>query len=196
MKRIAVVGATGTIGRAVVEAFEARGDQVARLSRSSPSPLDLGDAASIERALASLEPLDALVCAAGGARFGSAVTSAEAVFEFGLAHKLMGQVRLARLGLRHLQPSGVVVLTSGLLAHRPGPGTAPVAMVNAALEAFVRAAAQDIEGHRLLVVSPPMVRESAGTPASVVAEAYLRAVDSANSGEVCFVEGHTPEATA
>lgn len=206
MKRIAVVGATGTVGSAVATAFEARGDEVVRLSRSSHPSIDLSDEDTIETCLAALAPLDAIVCAAGDARFGPLPSSPDSVFELGLTGKLMGQVRLTRLGLRHLVPGGAIVLTSGLLAYRFGQGTAPVSMVNAAVETFVRAAALDLDGHRLLAVSPPMLQETAvkmgrrvgpwAAPASLVAEAYLAAVDGSDSGEICFVEGHAPSRDA
>ena len=65
MKRIVVIGATGTIGRAVADAFEARGDEVVRMSRGAPLPIDLESAASIRDRLASLGTVDAIVSVAG-----------------------------------------------------------------------------------------------------------------------------------
>ena len=79
--------------------------------------------------------------------------------------------------------------------------TAPVAMVNAAVETFVRAAAQELEDVHLMAVCPPMVRETAAAmgrdapwaaPAALVAEAYVRAVEEPAPGEIVFVEGPQP----
>lgn len=65
-------------------------------------------------------------------------------------------------------------------------------MVNAGLEGYVRAAAQDLpEGPRVNVVSPPFVRETAekmgmkgvGMPAAAVAEGYAEAVLGTGSGQ-------------
>lgn len=65
MERALIVGASGGIGGAVAEALEARGAQVARLSRSADG-LDVTDEASVERALGALEgPFDLVLVATG-----------------------------------------------------------------------------------------------------------------------------------
>lgn len=66
MERALIVGASGGIGGAVAEALEARGAQVARLSRSADG-LDVTDEASVERALGALEGPFGLVLVATGA---------------------------------------------------------------------------------------------------------------------------------
>ncbi|MEN0067924.1 MAG: short chain dehydrogenase [Myxococcota bacterium] len=201
MKRIAIVGASGTIGAAVARALEERGDEVIRLSRRTSPPLDLEDGESVARCLQVLGLVNALVCTAGRARFGRVLDASDATYELGLFSKLMGQIRLVRLGAPHLVPGGAIVLTSGLLAHRAIPGTAPVALVNAALETFVRTAAQELDTVRLGVVSPPMVLETAvaqgrsldgAAPARAVAETYLAVVDGSATGATHFVDKHSP----
>ncbi|MEM7179476.1 MAG: short chain dehydrogenase [Spirochaetota bacterium] len=204
MKRIVLIGATGTIGRAVNEAFKAKGHEVNPFSRSTSPAIDLMNSDSIEQAFVQTGPVDAIVCTTGGAHFGSLQTSPEETFKLGLENKLMGQIRLARIGLKYLKPNGVIVLTSGLLAHYPGPGTSPVAMANAALETFVRAASLEFNDHRIVAVSPPMVKETAialgkniesATPATDVASAYIVAVEGSDSGKTYFVNGHSPKAS-
>lgn len=74
-------------------------------------------------------------------------------------------------------------LTSGILAMQPMPGSASVAMVNAALEGFVRAAALEIPRRlRINAVSPPWVKETMvrlgmdptpGLASAEVAKAYV-----------------------
>ena len=61
--RIAVAGGTGTIGRAVVRELEARGHDVAALSRSGPVRVDLRDGSGLPEALAGC---DVVVDAANG----------------------------------------------------------------------------------------------------------------------------------
>jgi NAD(P)-dependent dehydrogenase (short-subunit alcohol dehydrogenase family) len=106
----------------------------------------------------------------------------------------MGQVNLAREGLRRVRDGGVIVLTSGILARTPIPGSGAISLVNAGIEAFARAAALEApRGIRVNVVSPPWVAETltqlgmdpkAGLPASVVARAYVSAVDGSMTGQV------------
>src|SRR4051794_24785863 len=64
--KIIVIGATGTIGKAVVEALRPR-HEVVTLSRSQGDHrADITDKASVERAFAAIGEVDAIVCCAGG----------------------------------------------------------------------------------------------------------------------------------
>lgn len=67
--RILVVGATGTIGRAVVAALSAGNDIVPVSRQSTAIKVDLADSASIREMYRSTGTLDAVVCAAGQAKF-------------------------------------------------------------------------------------------------------------------------------
>ncbi|MCF8079993.1 MAG: hypothetical protein K9K88_12010 [Desulfobacterales bacterium] len=107
-----------------------------------------------------------------------------------------------RKGFSVLKPGGVFVLTGGMLAYAPWPGTAAVAMVNAGLEGFARAAALDLDqGRRIVVVHPPLVAETASAmgmdpaswpAASAVTEAYLTALEGKLTGKPVFVAGYGP----
>ena len=196
--RILVVGATGTVGSAVSSALEACGHAVIRAGRSSGDHrVDLQDAASIEALFEAVGPVDAVVCTAGSARFGPVQDLTDDDYRSSIGSKLMGQVNLVRQGLRRLPRHGSVTLTSGTLSRHPEPGTAAVAMVGSAVEAFVRAAALDLpDGPRVNVVSPGAVRETlealgmdpaSGTPAAEVAGSYVRAVEGDMSGQTLYV---------
>jgi len=75
-------------------------------------------------------------------------------------------------------------------------------MVNAGLEGFVRAAALELqEGRRVVIVHPPLVRETAAKwkqdeapwpRASAVADAYKTALEGAMTGVPVFVDGYGP----
>ncbi len=199
MKKIAVIGATGTIGNAVADAFEARGDEVVRISRSSEVSMDIEEPTSIRTALEALGEVDALVSVTGRAAFGPLTKQSDDDFGLGVRSKLLGQANLVRFGEPHVKKGGAFVLTSGILGRAPWPNTAAVAMVNGGIESFARAAALDLEDKRIEVVSPPLVRETAqamGMPhdeapaAAEVAQAYLAAVDGTATGQTRFVEGH------
>lgn len=191
--RVLLVGATGTIGRAVAAALA--GDEVVAVSRRSTSlTVDLAAPESIRAMYASVGRIDAVVCAAGEAKFAPFADLGDGDFEFSLRNKLMGQVNLVRLGFGHVRDRGSFTLTSGVLARSPMIGSGAISLVNAGLEGFVRAAALEApRGIRVNVVSPPWVTEtlralgmdtSQGLPADVVARAYLQSVRGTDSGAV------------
>ena len=192
--RILIVGATGTIGAAVVTALS-EGNQIVPAGRkSSAAPVDLADSNSIRAMYRNLGKVDAVVCAAGLAKFAPLAQLSDDDFRFCLDNKLMGQVNLVRVGFDHVTDGGSFTLTSGVLAHRPMPGSGAISLVNAGLEGFVRAAALEApRGIRVNIVSPPWVTEtliaykmdpSQGLPAAVVARAYARSVTGKETGAV------------
>ena len=137
--RILVVGATGTLGRPVVQALSLVHDVVAA-SRSGAVKVDIGDPTSIKAMYAELGVVDAVVCAAGDAAYGPLAELTDDDFERSLHGKLMGQVDLLRLGLDNVSDDGSITLTAGTLARYPEPGSSALSLVNSALEGFVRAA--------------------------------------------------------
>jgi NAD(P)-dependent dehydrogenase (short-subunit alcohol dehydrogenase family) len=192
--RILIVGATGTIGRAVVTALSA-GNEIVPVSRKSTAiTVDLAEPSSIREMYRSTGKVDAVVCAAGLAKFAPLAQLSDADFRFCLDNKLMGQVNLVRIGFDHVGDRGSFTLTTGILAHSPMPGSAAISLVNAGIEGFVRAAALEApRGIRVNAVSPPWVSEtlqalkmdpSQGLPAAVVARSYVRSVTGADTGSV------------
>lgn len=193
--RVLVVGATGTIGSAVGAALESRGHQVVRVGSSSGDfRADIANPTSIRALYAAVGPIDAVVCTAGVAVFGALGELTDEAFHTSLSNKLMGQVNLVRSGLGVVSEGGSFTLTSGDVSQKPGPGTVAVSMVGAAVEAFVRAAAIDLEGrYRVNVVSPAWVAESRveagldpmpGIWAADLAEYYVDVVEGDAAGQV------------
>ena len=190
--RILVIGATGTIGRTVVAVLSAGNEVISAGLRNTTIKVDIADPASIQRMYRSLGTLDAVVCAAGQAKFASLAQLSDADFRFSLDNKLMGQVNVVRFGFEHMEDDGSFTLTTGTLAQRPMPGGAAISLVNAGLEGFVRAAALEAPRKiRVNAVSPPWVTEtlqalkmdtSQGLPAAVVARAYVRSVTGTETG--------------
>jgi NAD(P)-dependent dehydrogenase (short-subunit alcohol dehydrogenase family) len=192
--RIIVVGATGTIGKSVAKLLVAEHKIVKVSSRSGDFRADITNRDSIEQLFKQVGPFDALVCAAGIARFAPLEELSDDDFQLGLASKLMGQVNLVRIGLNYIADNGSFTLTSGVLSQQPMPGSSSISMINAGIEGFVRAAALEMpRGIRINVVSPPWVKEtldalgmdtSIGMPAERVAQAYRSSLAGARTGIV------------
>lgn len=198
--KIAVVGATGTIGEAVSNLLKEEGHEVIASSRNTEPTVNIDNPGSIDAFYNKIGRIDAVICAAGIANFGALQDLTDQQIQRGIQSKLMGQVNLVRKGLDYLNKGGTFVLTSGMLSTQPWPKTSAVAMVNAGLEGFTRAAALDLDDDkRICIVSPPLIRETAARmgrdtkpwpEASKVAEAYLKAVTGDINGEVVYVEGY------
>ena len=191
--RILVVGATGTIGRAVVEALA--GHEIVAVSRRrSAITVDVAQPDSIKAMYRTVGQVDAVISAAGEAKFAPLDQLGDADFAFTLGNKLMGQVNLVRYGFGNVRDGGSFTLTGGVMARQPMKGGAAISMVNAALEGFVRGASIEApRGIRVNVVSPPWVVEtlkafgmdpSIGLPAKTVAGAYVRSVTGSETGAV------------
>ena len=191
--RIVVVGATGTIGKAIVAAL-ARNHEVLAASRKSRIRVDVTDPDSIRAMYRTVGRIDALVSAAGDAKFAPLEKLTDSDFQFSLGHKLMGQVNLVRLGMDSMTDGGSFTLTTGVLARRPMAGSGAISLVNAGLEGFVRAAALEApRGIRVNAVSPPWITDtlkalgmdpSGGMTPEAAAQLYVRSVTGKETGAV------------
>jgi NAD(P)-dependent dehydrogenase (short-subunit alcohol dehydrogenase family) len=191
--RIVVVGATGTIGTAIVAAL-ARDHEVLAASRRSKIGVDITEPESIRAMYQTVGRVDALVSAAGDAKFAPFPQLTDANFQFSLNYKLMGQVNLVRFGMDSMTDGGSFTVTTGILARRPMQGSAAISLVNAGLEGFVRAAALEApRGIRVNAVSPPWITDtlkalgmdpSHGMTPDAAAQLYVRSVTGKETGAV------------
>jgi NAD(P)-dependent dehydrogenase (short-subunit alcohol dehydrogenase family) len=204
--RIVVIGATGTIGKEVVKVL-AREHQIVRVGRRSGDfQVDIASKASIEQLFPRIGPFDAVVCTVGEARAGRLGDLTDEDFMLGLTNKLMGQVNIVRVGRQYINDHGSFTLTSGVLSQAPMPGTAAISLVNAAVEAFARAAALDLDrGLRINAVSPVWATETlaalgmdaaAKMPAAQFVPAYRESVEGSRTGAVLDVRDFVPEPAA
>ena len=192
--RILIVGATGTIGRPLVAALQNRHDLVLASRQKAHEQVDLADPESIRALYKRIGKVDAVVSAAGEARFSPFASLTDDDFAFSLKSKLMGQVNLVRYGLDCVRDGGSFTLTSGVLASQPMVGSGAISLVNAGLEGFTRAAALEApRGIRVNIISPSWITETliafkmdptGGMPAADVARAYVEAIEGKMSGAV------------
>lgn len=192
--RILLIGATGTIGKAIAAALGTRHDIIPVSRHRARESVDLSDPQSVRALFGRVGRVDAIVSAAGQAAFKPLGELSDADFAFSVGNKLMGQVNLVRFGLASVADNGSVTLTAGSLGQHPEPGAAAISLVNAGLEGFARAAALEApRSIRVNVVSPPWLTETlqaigrpvtGGLPAAVVARAYVESVEGGMTGQV------------
>ena len=197
--KILLVGALGTVGRAVAAELGGRHELVSAGRQGGDLRLDLADPASIEAAFQQLGTVDAIVSAAGQVGWAPLLEMTPAQWAYTLANKLMGQVNLALIGQRHLRDGGSITLTSGVLNHDPVAYGAAASLANGGLEGFVRAAAVELpRGLRINAVSPGVLLESMDdlgpffrgfqpVPGARVALGYARSVEGGETGKVYAV---------
>ncbi|HBR2989940.1 short chain dehydrogenase [Klebsiella pneumoniae] len=189
--KIIVIGASGTIGRAVSEDLSQR-HEVIRVGRTRGDyQMDITSQESVEALFAQTGEVDAIVSTTGNLHFGPLSTMTDSQFNLGLQDKLLGQIRLALVGQHFLRDGGSITLVSGIVAQEP------IAQgVNAGLEGFVRAAACELpRGIRINLISPTVLSESLAAygdffpgfpsvPAAAVAQAYRRSIEGVQTGRI------------
>jgi NAD(P)-dependent dehydrogenase (short-subunit alcohol dehydrogenase family) len=194
--KIILVGAQGTLGKAVDNALKERHEIVRVGRKSGDLQADITDPKSIDELYRKVGEFDALVSTAGDVHFGPIEEFTQDQFQVGLRSKLMGQVNLVALGIKHARAHGSFTLISGQINDDPIRFGASGAMVNGGLEGFVRSAAIELpRGLRINLVSPTMTLESSaafgpffpGQKAISAAEAalgFVKGVEGFQTGQV------------
>jgi NAD(P)-dependent dehydrogenase (short-subunit alcohol dehydrogenase family) len=159
--KIIVIGATGTLGKKITEAFKQDHQLIKVGSKSGDMQVDIRSASSIEELFKKTGKFDALISAAGSGYFGPFEMMTEKEFKIGLDSKLMGQVNLVLIGQHHINPKGSFTLISGILSDDPVRGSANLAAVNGAINSFVLAASYELDNDvRINAISPGVVEDS------------------------------------
>lgn len=196
--KIIVVGATGTIGKHIAGSLEPDHEIIRVGTKSGDIQADISSAESIENLFKQTGSFDALVSTAGNAHFGPLKTMTDKEFRTGINSKLMGQINLVLIGQHYINAGGSFTLISGVLSNDPVRTGANSSTANGAIDAFVRAAAIELEnGVRINIVSPTVVEESPAyfpyfpghIPVSMkrVVYAYQKSIFGAGTGQVITV---------
>ncbi|ASW01678.1 short chain dehydrogenase [Paraburkholderia aromaticivorans] len=196
MKKIVVIGATGTLGRAVSAELKARHEVIEVGATRGQYQVDSTDPASVERLFREIGRVDGVVTTTGKVHFGPLPDMSIEQFWVGLRDKLMGQINVVLAAQPYVNDGGSFTLTSGIIGDEPILQGASATTVNLALEGFVRGSAIELpRGIRINVVSPTVLTEAmdAYAPyfrgfepvtAQRAAMAYLRSVEGAQTGRV------------
>lgn len=194
--KIIVIGATGTIGRAVTEQLALEHEVIKVGKESGEYQVDITSTDSITTLFEAIGKVDAIISATGHLHFGPLAEMTADNFNIGLQDKLLGQVNLTLIGQHYLNENGSITLNSGIVSHQPISGGANATCVNAAIEGFVKGAAIEFNNNiRINVVCPSVVTESLAVygpffpgyesvPVSRVAKAFQRSVEGPLSGQI------------
>jgi NAD(P)-dependent dehydrogenase (short-subunit alcohol dehydrogenase family) len=198
--KILLVGATGRLGAAVGSALGGRGHEVVTVGRTAGDiRADITDPEQTARIFAEVSDLDAVASAAGDVPYKRVVDMAPEDYLSAYRGKVAAQLELVRQGTQHVAERGSFTLIAGILNREPIVTGSAAAMVNGAVESFVRAAALEVTPQRINAVSPTVFAESMAayghlfpgiTPVAVdlVAAAYVRSIEGAETGQVFIVQ--------
>jgi NAD(P)-dependent dehydrogenase (short-subunit alcohol dehydrogenase family) len=160
MKMI-IVGATGTMGKYLADAFEKEHDVIRAASKDADILVDITSTESIESMYKQAGSFDALISTAGPTFVGPWKKMTDKEFRKGVEGKMMGQINLVLIGQHYINQKGSFTLISGALTHDPQKNFANASAANGAVEGFVRAAAIELEnGIRINAVSPTVIENS------------------------------------
>ncbi|MFK7925672.1 MAG: short chain dehydrogenase [Bacteroidia bacterium] len=194
--KILIIGGHGTIGKRIVEHFSDQHEILIAGRSSGDIQVDISNSTSIEEMFRKSGKVDAVICAAGEAKWAPFQELSEEDYYIGLKSKLMGQVNLVRIGQHHLNQPGSITLSTGILADDPVLKTSSAAMVNGAIHSFVQAVALELPSQlRVNVVSLGMVQDAYEkhkdyfpghnpVPMTKAVNAYIRSVLGSRSGEI------------
>ena len=194
--KILIIGGEGTIGQKIRAYYAQNHEVMVAGRRSGDFKVDIADSDSIRSLFQKTGHFDAVICAAGEAKWANFDDLSEEDFYIGLRSKLMGQVNLVRLAKAFINDGGSITLTTGILADDPVPMTTSAAMVNGALHSFVKAVVLDLKEHiRIHVVASGLVEDAVEKyqdyfpghhPISMdkMLRGYIRSVEGKGNGEI------------
>ena len=194
--KILIVGGNGTIGKKVSKYFSKKHEVIIGGRNSGDVTIDIADSESIKLMFETIGKVDAVVCAAGEAKWAQFASMTEEDFYIGIKSKLMGQVNLVRIGKDYVNPGGSFTLSTGILADHPVSLTTSAAMVNGAIHSFVKAVSLELEHNiRINVVSSGLVEDAVDIyeayfpghnpiPMKKVVNGFVKSIQGSGNGEI------------
>jgi NAD(P)-dependent dehydrogenase (short-subunit alcohol dehydrogenase family) len=197
--RILVVGAEGTVGKAAISGLR-KDHEIIKAGRTSGDvQVDVMSEASVAAMYQKLGKVDAVVACTGHSHFGPVAEMTPTQFLDGLKDKVMGQINLVLLGMKHVNDAGSFTLTSGILSYEPIRQGSNAAACDGALDSFVIGAAVEMpRGVRINCVSPGLLLDAAvkydgyfpghePVSSARVGFGYAKSVEGAITGQIIRV---------
>ena len=195
--KVLVIGGSGTIGRAVVNELKPDTSIITASLNQGDYKVDLDDTASIDHLFDAIPEVNAVVCVASrGVVFKPVIDMRVEDYGKSMQQKLLGQINIVLQSIKKISDRGSITLTTGVFSHDFVENGSAAAMVNNAVEGFVRAAALDLpRGIRINAVSPALLEESAEAYASLcpgfepvssekVARVYRKSIYGIQTGSI------------
>ncbi len=194
--KILIVGGNGTIGKKISTHFSKKHEVIIGGRQSGDTTVDIADSKSIKSMFETIGKVDAVVCAAGEAKWAEFDSMTEEDFYIGLKSKLMGQVNLVRIGKDYMNEGGSFTLSTGILADHPVRLTTSAAMVNGGIHSFVKAVSLELENKiRINVVSSGLVEDAVDIyedyfpghnpiPMKKVVNGFVKSVSGHETGQI------------
>lgn len=199
--KVLIIGASGAVGSAIVRELQKDTELVTVGFTSGDYQVDLANNSSIVNLFKQTGKLDGIVCAASrGVIFKPLVEMTLEDYISSMQQKLLGQISVALEGINVLNNHGSITLTTGIMNRDFVANGSAAAMVNNAVEGFVKSAALDLpRGIRINAVSPALLEESADKYSTLcpgfetvssakVARAYRKSIYGIQSGQIYQVE--------
>ncbi|GAA4154916.1 SDR family oxidoreductase [Chryseobacterium ginsenosidimutans] len=180
-KHVMIVGGSSGIGLATAKQAKAEGatvtiigfnpDQTERIANENGFEWKVADVTkqeTIEAALSEVQKVDHLVLLAGTFVAGTILEADIDYLYKAFDERIWGGLYVIRSLGEKLSPEASVTFTSGVLADRPGAGTAILAAASSAVESLVRGLALELAPRRVNTVSPgttdsPLLSKSLGS---------------------------------
>lgn len=172
-KKIVVIGGASGIGYAVAELAKSQGASVvigssneanvrgaADKLQATGHVVDLRDEKSVQAFFEKVGPFDHLVSTAGdwGGGFGGQTASIDlAAAARMLDVRFWGVIGAVKHATKTIAKDGSIVLTGGMLTHRPMKGAPLATAIGAAMEGLARGFAIDLAPIRVNLVAPGLV---------------------------------------
>ena len=194
--KILIIGGNGTIGRKVAERLSEKHKVIVAGRNSGDVQVDFLDTTSIMKMFEQVGKIDSIVAIAGDAKWDKFDNLTEEDFYIGIRSKLMGQVNVVRIGKDYLNSKGSITLSTGILADDPVDMTTSAALVNGAINSFVKAVALELEnGIRINVVCSDLVEDSyekykdyfpGNTPVPMhkIVDGYVKSIEGKITGRI------------
>lgn len=190
--KIVVIGATGTIGKALVNELKDH-DLISVGFEGGDYQADIEDRTSLKRMFDKIGQVDAIISTTGMVAFAPIEELTFEQISASVNSKLLGQINIFQVGRSYVREGGSITLSSGVLAQHPMHSGSAASLVNAAIDSFAKAAAFEI-GDKLKInaVSPRFVKETmemmgmdstSGISAADTAKAYAHAVITSKTGQ-------------
>ncbi|SHH61182.1 NAD(P)-dependent dehydrogenase, short-chain alcohol dehydrogenase family [Chryseobacterium oranimense] len=180
-KHVMIVGGSSGIGLATAKQAKAEGaivtivgfnpDQTERIAKENEfewRAADITKQETIKVALSDVRQVDHLVLLAGTFVAGTVLEADIDYLHKAFDERIWGALYIIRSLDEMLSQDASITFTSGVLADRPGPGTAILAAASSAVESLARGLALELAPRRVNTVSPgttdsPLLSKSLGS---------------------------------